>query len=147
MSRAFAEAWNGSAWQMQTAAVPAGAKVSGLASVVCQSPTACTAVGNTARYQQPAQTVAESWNGAQWQLQSTQDASTNTNKLLSVSCPSASTCTAVGYYDDTPAYSDLWPSSTRARAGRFSRYLLPAEPETCCRACPARRSRVAPPLG
>jgi hypothetical protein len=101
VSRAFAEAWNGSAWQMQTAAVTAGAKVSGLASVACQSATACTAVGNTARYQQPAQTLAESWNGSQWQLQSTQDASTNANKLLSVSCPSGSTCTAVGYYNDS----------------------------------------------
>jgi hypothetical protein len=101
ISRAFVEAWNGSAWQMQTAAVPAGAKVSGLGAVNCQSATACTAVGNYALYQKPAQTLAESWNGSTWQLQTTPNATAATNKLLAVSCPSAAECVAVGYYNDS----------------------------------------------
>jgi hypothetical protein len=101
ISHAWVMAWNGSAWQQQTAAIPPGSKVSGLASVACQSSVVCTAVGNYALYQKPSQTLAEAWNGAQWQLESSPNTSANTNKLLSVACSSASSCLAVGYGDDT----------------------------------------------
>jgi hypothetical protein len=47
-------------------------------------------------------TVAESWNGTRWSVQATPNPPTAGETFFEgVSCTSATTCTAAGYYDST----------------------------------------------
>jgi hypothetical protein len=88
------------------AAAPAtaagGATVTQLAGVSCTSPTACVAVGYTARGVL-GDTVsfvplAEIWNGSQWRIASTPEPAHYTgSQLRGVSCTSATACVAVGF--------------------------------------------------
>lgn len=97
----LAEAWNGSAWTVQPTPVPAGGSDSSLLGVACESAGACLAVGaydnghgNSA--------LAETWDGASWTIQNvTLPAGALGGDLISVSCGSASACTAVGSYADS----------------------------------------------
>jgi len=88
----FAEAWNGSGWSVEP--VPAGPGANGrLTSVSCTSPSACTAVGESAS-RNPRGSVTplvERWNGTTWSPQHASGGS-----LISVSCASGRACTAVG---------------------------------------------------
>jgi hypothetical protein len=42
--------------------------------------------------------LAERWDGTRWAIQATSNPSNDTNELRGVSCTSAGTCTAVGFY-------------------------------------------------
>ena len=64
--------------------------------VSCASPTNCTAVGDyyrTASGPQP--TLIERWNGTAWRVEPSPSTGRGST-LDSVSCPSATSCTAVG---------------------------------------------------
>ena len=77
----------------QSSAVPAPAGVrlsSRLTSVSCTSPTACTAVGESASPDGTTPLV-ERWNGTTWSIERATGGS-----LISVSCTSRLACTAVG---------------------------------------------------
>jgi hypothetical protein len=91
----LAERWNGTEWKEQPTVNPTGAVSSGLRAVSCVSANACTAVGFYATSTSPQVTLAESWNGTTWKLQSTPDPTT-VARLIGVSCTSATGCTAVG---------------------------------------------------
>jgi hypothetical protein len=96
----LAEGWNGSAWALQSAGNP-GAALSALTSVSCTSVTACTAVGYYTGSGSITVTLAEAWNGSSWAVQSTPNPAIATAAVLhGVSCTSATTCTAVGEYDN-----------------------------------------------
>jgi hypothetical protein len=74
------------------------APVSFLESISCVSSTACISVGtqNVTGAQTP---LAESWNGTSWTVESIPaPAAATSSELLSVSCPSSTTCIAVGNY-------------------------------------------------
>jgi hypothetical protein len=95
----LAEAWNGSAWSLQTVPNPSGATSSILNAVSCPSAAACTAVGY---YEDGTGTYlpfAVAWNGSSWAIQNT-PAPTNAAAgfLNAVSCTSSSACRAVGDY-------------------------------------------------
>ena len=88
-----------------TVAQSANATLSGgnLESVSCSAPTACTAVGTDLNTSGIHVTLAERWNGANWQRQATPNPPGNTSasvapNLLGVSCPAADFCAAVGEY-------------------------------------------------
>jgi hypothetical protein len=99
---ALAERWNGIRWQGQSIARPAGAVGTFLAGVSCTSPTACTAVGNLETGSGSHVTLAERWNGSDWEIQSTPNPEGTTGSFLSaVSCASLSDCIAVGYSQGT----------------------------------------------
>jgi hypothetical protein len=69
--------------------------------VSCSSAAACTAVGEYEKEKAPNVhlTLAESWNGSEWQLQSTPNpGAAKDSTLYRSSCTSALECTAVGYY-------------------------------------------------
>ena len=103
----LAERWNGTSWTVQSTPSPPGATRSYLIDVSCPSATACTAVGFYVDGSGDQLTFAESWDGTSWKLQDTPDPTgTTTSQLSSVSCTSASSCTAVGYYL-TPGYTLL----------------------------------------
>src|SRR5690348_2094553 len=96
---ALAEAWNGTAWRIQPVPVPAGGTHGALDGVSCTTATACTAVGNYTTNQGVKVTLAEQWNGTSWSVQPTPDpAAGHFSVLSSVSCGSATSCMAVGYY-------------------------------------------------
>ena len=72
-------------------------------SVSCSAATACTAVGTDLDTSGLSVTLAERWNGTDWQRQATPNPAGDTTSsvaptLLGVSCPSASFCVAVGTY-------------------------------------------------
>jgi uncharacterized repeat protein (TIGR02543 family) len=93
-----------------------GATSSELGDVSCVSTTNCTAVGF---YQTTAgvQTLIESWNGTSWSVIPNPNSSPSTNSgLAGVSCVSATSCTAVGWYSQTSGYAaplvESWDGST-----------------------------------
>jgi hypothetical protein len=93
----LAERWNGSAWAIQATPNPAGAKDSRLEGVSCASASACTASGFYVNSSGTTVTLAESWNGSEWTIQTAPNPAGATKALLhDVSCASASECIAVG---------------------------------------------------
>ncbi len=99
---AVVESWNGAAWQSQAAAVPAGATGAELGAVSCRSASACTAVGSYNDSSGTQVTLAESWNGTAWHVQSTPDpAGATASALVGLSCRTAEACWAAGHSYDT----------------------------------------------
>jgi len=96
---ALTETWDGSAWTVQAAADPPGARSAVLDGVSCSSPTACVAVGSYTE-RSGTFTLAEGWDGAVWTIQTTVNIGRLATVLASVSCSSPTACTAVGYYQN-----------------------------------------------
>lgn len=98
----MAEVWNGAEWKLQTTPDVSGAKTTWFESVSCTSTSSCMAVGY---YQNTAGTyfaLAAHWNGTEWKIQATPEPTGTLDSLLDgASCTSASTCTAVGYYENS----------------------------------------------
>jgi hypothetical protein len=70
-----------------------------LEGVACTSASSCTTVGyyNNGTVEQ---TLIEQWNGTAWTIVTSPDTSTSeNNELYGVACTSASSCTAVGFYE------------------------------------------------
>ena len=88
----------------------------------CPSTTACTAVGwNRATDHSELQVpLAERWNGSSWSVQAVPNpvADENDAELQGVSCPSITSCTAVGTMDVDPlgqfTLTEYWDGSTWA---------------------------------
>ncbi len=93
----LAERWNGSAWSVQS--MPSPTEATGfvtLTGISCASSSACTAVGYFYPEITKQRTLAESWDGTKWTVQSTTNPNAGTNALSQVSCTAAGACTAVG---------------------------------------------------
>ena len=100
----FAERWNGSAWALQTTAVPSGSKNYYLQGVSCPSSSVCTAVGVTFTSAGKYVTLAERWNGTSWAVQSTPNGTEGQGWLAGgVSCASTKACMGVGTVGKTLA--------------------------------------------
>lgn len=105
----MAERWNGSEWTLESMPNPSGAKTTDLYGVSCSSATACVAVGWDESTAGVYVSVVESWNGAEWQIQSTPEPTGTLNSLLrGVSCTSATACTAVGWYENSSGVELPW---------------------------------------
>jgi len=92
------EQWNGSTWSIQSSPDTDSTFENWLYGVSCTSATACTAVGyvDTLTAQVA---LAEQWNGSAWSIVPTPNPNTSgSNYFNSVSCSSANSCTAVGFY-------------------------------------------------
>ncbi len=128
------ERWNGTSWKVQRGP----SRHNGLGLVSCSSATACTALGSSGGH-----LFAERWNGTSWKLQRLPGR--RSDALLSVSCPSARSCTAVGLYftgHRGGPFAERWNGSQwkieRVRnppGGRLGSWT----------ACPARRRACVPP--
>jgi hypothetical protein len=104
----LAEKWNGTEWSIQSSPNPSEARASFLWGVSCSSSTACTAVGEYTNSSGVNVPLAERWNGTEWVIQTTPNPSGSTaTSLQNVSCPTASTCMAVGYYNDSSGWHQL----------------------------------------
>jgi hypothetical protein len=92
----LAEIWNGTSWTLDSPVLPSGGSDGYLSGVSCTSATACTAVGN---YYNGSKTVtlAARWNGSAWAIQPTPNrVDAEDSYFDSVSCSSATACTATG---------------------------------------------------
>ncbi len=95
----MAEAFDDGAWSVQPTPNPAGASESVLRGVSCVSASECTAVGYYKNGSGAKLTLAEYWNGSSWSIETMPNPlGASEGELRGVSCPSASECTAVGYY-------------------------------------------------
>jgi hypothetical protein len=92
------EVWNGTRWLIHGASLPGGALWSELEQVSCASASACTAVGSYIANNHVQDTLVEYWNGTSWRVgNSPNPVGAIGSTLHSVSCTSATACTAVGY--------------------------------------------------
>jgi hypothetical protein len=109
MREPFAERWSGTEWSLQTTPTPSGAKTTDLDGVSCTSLTACMAVGYYESSLGLIKALAESWNGAEWQIDSTPEPSGTLGSLLSrVSCSASNACSAVGWYENSSKVEVPW---------------------------------------
>ena len=94
--RTLVESWNGTRWAVVPS--PSRGSDSYLQGVSCTSAAACMATGYStiSGPDGPERTLAESWNGTRWSVVPTPNRG-NASYLLSLSCPSATVCTATGY--------------------------------------------------
>jgi hypothetical protein len=99
------ETWNGTNWTVVPSPNASPGQGSLLIGVSCTSATACTAVGRySENHTAILQTLIETWDGSTWTIVPSPNATTLSNILSSVSCTSATACTAVGLYSQ-PAQS------------------------------------------
>jgi hypothetical protein len=92
------ERWDGKKWSV--VANPKPGNPTELADVSCTSTTNCFAVGNySSRFSFEAVALLEHWNGKTWSVVAGPTPSAPNPRLNSVSCPSASTCLALGSGD------------------------------------------------
>jgi hypothetical protein len=99
----LAERSNGGAWTIESTPNPNGAKESRLSGVSCASASSCSAVGfYKTGGGSPSLSFAESWNGKEWKLQTTENPLGATKvQLLGVSCSATGACAAVGTYTNS----------------------------------------------
>jgi hypothetical protein len=96
------ERWDGTSWAIVSSPNTSATQYNYLFGVTCVSASECWAVGyynagNVAS--STVQTLIERWDGTSWAIVSSPNTSaTQTNLLLGVTCVSASSCWAVGYY-------------------------------------------------
>ena len=100
--KTLVESWNGKEWTIQSSPNPKEAKASVLQDVSCTSAEACIAVGDYVDASPKNVTLAESWNGKEWSIQTTLNPTGSTFAALwSVSCVSSISCFAGGFYEGT----------------------------------------------
>jgi hypothetical protein len=90
------EYWDGGQWSISTS--PAPLLTDGeLSSVSCTSTSSCMAVGETSTPGTAvAQTMTDQWNGATWSTVTSLNGAGAGSGLVSISCPTASFCMALG---------------------------------------------------
>jgi hypothetical protein len=125
----LAERWNGTVFSVQPtpsrASPPAFSVLSG---VSCPAASECTAVGSYTTSSFRGFTLAERWDGTAWSIQRTANRSgpaVTVNRLSGVSCPTASTCTAVGSYKNG---DQTFPLAERWNGTAWSLQPLPSPP-------------------
>lgn len=95
--------------------LPGGITSAALNDVSCTAAAACTAVGDFKEAGEP-RTYVIRWNGTKWSVQASPNVEGATsNVLTSVSCASATICTAVGYAEVGGSYQPLierWNGAT-----------------------------------
>jgi hypothetical protein len=123
VGRTEAERWNGASWTVQFTPYKSGATETFLNSVSCGGATSCTAVGFWDGAQDPSGPYIAHWNGTGWTPQSAPGGSGGGEiSLQSVSCSSASTCTAVGHVNNS---GQLSATAMRWTGGAWSPQSVP----------------------
>jgi hypothetical protein len=119
------ERWDGRRWSRR-AAVAVG-RYGELTSVSCATTRACTAVGYVGKLSYgraiATGTLAARWRGGRWTVEPTPDSAAGPAdaELAGVSCPSATTCTAVGA-ENGQTLAERW------NGARWSVQPMPAAP-------------------
>ena len=107
--------WNGTTWTNTSAATPPGGTSTSLTALACASAANCTAAGSYHKGNR-VEPLAEHWNGTTWTAEPIPGpAGAPVSILSSVSCPSATTCTAAGYYTKQVPFhplAEFWNGTT-----------------------------------
>lgn len=96
---ALVERWNGTHWTLQHANPRPIRSDSTLSGIACVSASSCVAVGASWPEEgngYPGKPLAEHWNGRTWEITTSAMVPRAGGELESVSCASATSCTAVG---------------------------------------------------
>ncbi len=129
-SQPAAEHWDGVRWGFQRTANPAVAQAA-LDAVSCRA-VVCVAVGNRSGGHLRSVNLGERWDGKRWRIERTPTAPEKSAiglaGLVSVSCPSASDCTAVGSRGILQVAGPREPVAERWHEGRWSVQTLPELP-------------------
>jgi hypothetical protein len=96
--RPLAESWNGTTWAV-TATATNGADSNLFTAVNCVSTTLCRAVGSYLNGSKVQQALVESWTGTSFGLGHAANSGTGNNVLNAITCPSTTSCLAVGTLD------------------------------------------------
>jgi len=122
----LAQTWNGAAWKLVPVRLPAGASAGALGQVSCLTATDCRAVGFsvTGKNQSP---LGDNWNGKTWTPTRLPGIGGKFSALQGITCVSAASCVAVGYYavngPSAMALADIW------RGGKWTQ-TRPPTPST-----------------
>jgi hypothetical protein len=116
-STPLVEKWDGAHWVAQATPALGNGTYGSLSAVVCASASTCFAVGlRSAPGWGHGTPLVEQWDGAHWVLVSVPvPGGANVASLSSVSCGSATSCTAVGEYDTATDFGRLiehWDGSS-----------------------------------
>ncbi len=110
----LAESYNGSKWTLQTTPTPENSLEAQLSGVSCSATSACTAVGEYYSSTEKAyRALIERYNGTSWQLQESpspvgKPAPKESHwSLHAVSCPTSSSCVAIGSYAESASARNL----------------------------------------
>jgi hypothetical protein len=104
----LAEQWNGSTWTLLTTQPAPGGAFGFLGAVSCRSAANCTATGAYGADTNTSLPMAQHWNGSTWTLETVPvPGGTQGAELAGVSCPTATRCTATGWYDKGPGHAAL----------------------------------------
>src|SRR5512132_419247 len=139
------------AWTVPPTPNVDGALSTSLLAVDCSSANSCMAVGRaTTAFDGTSATVAERWNGTDWQIVPTPNPPGANNSLNGVSCPRPSICFAVGRSDYQPLI-ELWnrtnwaiQSSAAVQYGEFDAVSCSAL--LACTAVGKNPATAGPPL-
>jgi hypothetical protein len=113
VKRTFAVKWNGTAWSIVTTPAPSEALASELSAISCPSSSACRAVGGYEDAEETKRNLALSWNGTAWSVVATPDPEgAEASRMSGVSCASATSCRAVGSYEEEEGGTVLPTSMT-----------------------------------
>ena len=100
------ETWDGSTWSVESISSPSGGTDSGVYGVSCLSSSSCTAVGGYTSSSGEGLTLAETWDGSTWSVESTPSPKHGSSDSLNdVSCVAPDSCIAAGDYYSTKAAS------------------------------------------
>jgi len=113
------ETWNGSAWTIVPSPNGSQTSFNELTGVACTSATSCVAVGTYSNGTTNL-TLAESWNGSSWVMDTTVNPSTASGNpaqgLAGIACTSPTSCIAVGNYtvavNTSQTLVESWNGST-----------------------------------
>jgi hypothetical protein len=108
--KTLAERWDGTRWTIQATPNPASsAPFITLSTVACTSSSACMAVGGKLDNSGNAEgTLAERWNGKNWQIVPTFKPTSLGSFLNGVACTSSAACTAVGDSSQVTTLAERW---------------------------------------
>ena len=149
----LAEAWNGTTWRTVGVKLPQGATAGTLVGVSCVSAARCVAVGSFYDKDRAKEfALADAWNGKAWtpaQLPAPGGADAS---LSGVSCKSAASCVAVGWYRSgfpTAPLAEIWDGKrwTQTRPPASGGGLAIDGLDTVSCASPARCAAVSVSLG
>jgi hypothetical protein len=151
----LAERWDGSAWRVQHTPDPVGVAAGSLQGVSCLTRSSCTAVGYSSTSRGTTLLpMAQRWNGRTWRIQATPSPADG-GILGGVSCPSRSSCMAVGGHGDPNTGVAQGTLAVRWNGRRWQilptpnprggRWALGAVSCTSPSACTAVGGRLVPP--
>ena len=106
VDQTLVERWNGSTWAV-VASPDQGTRQNYLGGIACPSATSCVAVGFFRNASSVPQTLVESWNGSTWAIVASPNPNGGSTLLSGVTCPSSTSCTAVGAYTSSGAFQTL----------------------------------------